>query len=407
MKILMATHYFASHQGGIEIVAGHLFRELSALQIVWAATDATPPPEATGAARVVCLRASNFVERQTGLPCPIPTLGTLRKLRDEVRRADVVLIHDCLYLTNIATYLFARSAGIPVILIQHIGLVSYSNRLLSGLMKLANALITRNMLRGAQQVVFISETTKLYFGRLSFRSIPAVIFNGVDTETFRPPDEVKTKESCRRQFGLPTDRPVVLFVGRFVEKKGLAVLQRMVAMAPGYSWVFAGWGPLDPRNWEAANVHVFSDLHGSSLAELYAASDLFVLPSTGEGFPLVIQEALACGLPVVCGSETAMADPALAPLIQGVDLQPGDEDRSARNFVAAVNNLLKSSAKLDYLQEVRRGFVQSHYSWKQAATRYLEIAARLVPETENAQSAMSDQSGPGKRAQVASRGAAL
>ena len=55
-------------------------------------------------------------------------------------------------------------------------------------------------------------------------------------------------------------------------------------------------------------MRVFSDLAGPGLAELYRASDVFVLPSQGEGFPLVVQEALACGLPVVCGDESTGAD---------------------------------------------------------------------------------------------------
>ena len=353
----------------------------------------------------MCLRASNFVERTIGVPFPIPTPGALWKLWQEVRGTDVVIIHDCLYLTNIATYLFARFAGIPVIVTQHIGLVSYSNPALRTLMKLANVFVTRNILKNAQQVVFISDTTRRYFDRVRFKSAPVVIFNGVDTEVYRPPYDSKTTEQRRCDFGLPADRPVILFVGRFVEKKGLAVFRRMVSIATRYTWAFAGWGPLDPRKWGAPNVHVFSDLHGASLAELYRASDIFVLPSTGEGFPLVVQEALACGLPVVCGSETATADPALSKLVQGVDLPPSEETRAAEDFVSAVENLLSSEMIADRVAE-RRRFVQSRYSWKRAAAQYLEIASLLVPENKRPQNALMDQSSSGQRAHLASRGAA-
>jgi glycosyltransferase involved in cell wall biosynthesis len=234
------------------------------------------------------------------------------------------------------------------------------------------------MLRSAQQVVFISETTKRYFGRLRFRTPPAVVFNGVDTDVFRPLRGTEKRADMRRALGLPPDPPVILFVGRFVEKKGLPVLKRLVKLGPACSWAFAGWGPLDPRKWKAANVYVFSDLRGAGLAELYRASDLFVLPSTGEGYPLVIQEAIASGLPVVCGLETATADPASAPFVHGVRLQPGDEARSAAAFMAIIEKLKSSGPAAEERSEEHRSFVLSRYSWRRAAERYLEIASRLI-----------------------------
>lgn len=391
MKILMATHYFASHQGGIEIVAGQLFHQLSELdqEIVWIATDATPPPQVSRTARVEGLRACNFVEQKIGLPFPIPTFASVMKVRHEVARADVVIVHDCLYLTNIAAYLFARCARVPVIVIQHIGHVPYSSRILSSLMKFANAVIARNMLRGAQQVVFISETTKRYFSQLRFRTPAALIFNGVDASVFRPLHRGEDNTALRQKFGLPLNRPVVLFVGRFVEKKGLSVMKRLVEAGSDYAWAFAGWGPLDPRAWNAANVHVFSDLHGPSLAELYQASDLLVLPSAGEGFPLVIQEALACALPVVCSSETANADPALAGIVSGVDLQPGDDEASARHFLVAIQGQMSASASPDH-REQRRNFAVRRYSWRTAAEHYLAIAANLTAGARSVEPALAE-----------------
>lgn len=390
MKILMTTHYFASHQGGIEIVAGQLFRELAASkqEIVWIAADVTPPPETAGTARVVGLRTFNFVERKIGLPFPIPTLPALRKIRDEVRRSDVVIVHDCLYLTNILAYGFARLNSVPVIIVQHIGLVPYSNRWLSGLMKLANRLVTRPMLRGAHQVVFISETIKRYFSGIPFRTPPAVVFNGVDPDVFRPLHSREKKVDLRREFGLPAEQPIILFVGRFVEKKGLPILKRMVEMTPRYTWAFAGWGPLDPGKWNAPNVYVFSGLRGSRVAELYRAADLLVLPSSGEGFPLVLQEALASGLAAVCGTETLGADPAMEALVRGVPIFAGDDDRTAREFLSCIDDFFASNAELQSKSEARRAFAVARYSWKHAAKRYLEIASRLAPESVSPSAAM-------------------
>ncbi|MFX8373784.1 glycosyltransferase, partial [Acinetobacter baumannii] len=90
--------------------------------------------------------------------------------------------------------------------------------------------------------------------------------------------------------------------------------------------------PIDPGAWGLPNVHVFSQLQGATLVPLYQASDAFLLPSIGEGLPLVMQEALACGLPVICGSETADADPAARAFIEGVAIDQADPDKTAAAF---------------------------------------------------------------------------
>lgn len=383
VKILMVTHYFGSHRGGIETVAERLFFEFAALQqeVVWVASDATPTPGAIENGRSLGIPVFNFVEKRLGVPFPVPTFTGMRRLHNEVRNADLVILHDCLYLTNIFAFLFAYLHSVPVTIVQHIGAGAYTRGLLSKLMKAGNATVTRPMLRRANQVVFISETTRDYFGGLRFRSTPAVIFNGVDTSVFRQLHLGEKKAGLRRALGLAPERPVILFVGRFVEWKGLPVLKRMVEMESSYSWVFAGWGPIDPTTWKSPNVYVFSELQGSALAELYRASDVFVLPSLREGFPVVIQEALASGIPVVCGSETATADSALKSFVTSVNLIDGDDEQSALACNAAISHIITSEASGRRAAAERRNFVLSRYSWRRAAERYLEIASTLVPES--------------------------
>ena len=315
---------------------------------------------------------------------PIPTIGALRKLFSQVHQADLVLLHDCLYLSNIAALLYARMAGVPVVLVQHTRVVPYRNRLLRAFVGLANRLIARCMLASAQQVVFISQNTARYFASVRFRRPPAVVFNGVDIELFRPLKEGEDRSEVRERLGLPKEGIVVLFVGRFVETKGLSTMKRLVEMIPEWTWAFAGWGPLDPGSWNAPNVRVFSNLRGGSLAPLYRVCDLLVLPSTGEGFPLVVQEALASGLPVVCSTDTLGADGAMQGFVRGVPVSVGNNERTAREFLKAIKELIASETEKSKSEE-RRAFAVSRYSWDAAVDRYLEIALRLVtPERSDA-----------------------
>jgi glycosyltransferase involved in cell wall biosynthesis len=379
MKILMMSHYFASHKGGIEIVAEELFRGLAAdaQEVVWMAGDATSPPASIGASRAVPLCVLNGVEQKIGLPFPIPGLNAVSQIKSAVSNADILILHDCLYLTNILAFLFARFRRVPTLIIQHTRYAPNSGLLVNAILKIATATVTKRMLTHAEQVVFISKTSRNCFRGLRFRNPPEIVFNGVDASLYRSLRPGEQKTTLRAQYRLPEQGPVILFVGRFVEKKGLPIMKRMVEHRPDWTWAFAGWGPLNPEGWNCANVRVFSDLRGPAMAALYRAADLLVLPSTGEGFPLVIQEALASGLPVVCSDETLEADPSMKAYVQGVPVYADNAERTTQEFLCAIQDLLDSQ-KVANKSEEHRAFAVSRYSWPHATKRYAEIASRLV-----------------------------
>lgn len=381
MKILMGSSYFSSHLGGVELVAGMLFKEFSVLghEIVWMAGDITPPPEAAGKSRTASLRIFNFVEDKTGIPFPVPSLKALKMIVREVRNADVLVLHDCLYLGNIFAFLAAKWTRIPTVIIQHVGFIPYRSVIPNLILRLGNAVVTRPMLSRASQVVFVGEVTRKYFDDVGFTSPPRVIFNGVDAETFCPLTQSETIQQLRREFGLPEDGVVILFVGRFVERKGITALMRMAEERPDWTWAFAGWGTFDPNQRNLSNIRVFSSLPTPSLARLYRCCSLFVLPSSGEGgFPLVAREALASGLPVVCGRESLDADPSMENFAAAAPVYPDDDERTAREFLSEIDRVLTSEAESGSKAEARRRFVVSRSSWRSVAEQHLELISHVV-----------------------------
>lgn len=103
--------------------------------------------------------------------------------------------------------------------------------------------------------------------------------------------------------------PVVLFVGRLINKKGVDILleafARVVQNVPS-QLLIAGDGPERTKLEEQAarlrvndRVHFVGFQQPKDLPRFYCAADLFVLPSRTEPWGVVVMEALASGLPVV------------------------------------------------------------------------------------------------------------
>jgi glycosyltransferase involved in cell wall biosynthesis len=378
MRITLVTHYFPAHRGGVERMAGQLAERLGAqgvARIDWHASDCDAPPAASPGVTVVPAASCNLVERAVGVPYPLWSPGALLRLTRAVRSASVVHLHDCLYLPVLAAFAAARfGRRRAVVVTQHIGHVPYRNPVLRAVHAAANRLFGAWVLGGADQVVFESETVRAYFAeRVRFRSPPLLIENGVDTGIFRPCSAAERRDR-RAQLGVPPGKPLLLFLGRFVEKKGLGVLRELTGQIPHAHWLFAGWGPMDPAAWGRANVSVRLRPGHEDLTALYQAADLLVLPSVGEGFPLSVQEAMACGTPALIGAETAAGCPAAHEVL----LREATGEGSTGLWRARVEALIASPATLEGMRARVADFAREQWSWERATARYGEVLRRAA-----------------------------
>jgi len=360
-RILTISHFYESHLGGLERVAGHLARamERQGAQVTWAASAQDAPPADLATMPLPCW---NPTEALTGLPMPIPGPRAIAALWRAVGQADALVIHDALYVTSIAAMAMARLRRRRVVLVQHIAAIPFASRVMRGVMRLANALVTAPMLALADARVFISATVRDALMGAPPRRSAHLLFNGVDRAVFRP---------CGPSSS-PAPSPNCLFVGRFVAKKGLSILHALACARPDLTILMAGAGPIDPAAWGLANVRVLGPQSAPQLAALYRGADVLLIPSVGEGYPLVIQEAMACGLPVVCGAPTHLADPDAAPWLQGVAVDLGDPAGTARRCGAAVDGIAMDkgarAAMADYAARA--------YSWDAMAAGVLRLVAR-------------------------------
>lgn len=116
--------------------------------------------------------------------------------------------------------------------------------------------------------------------------------HGVDVQLF----QYKDQPTVCMQLG-HLARPISLFVGRVSYEKNIDAFLEMDV--PGTK-VVCGVGPLEESLKERyPHVYWLGVLRRDELAQVYAAADVFVMPSRSETFGLVMLEAMACGTPVV------------------------------------------------------------------------------------------------------------
>jgi D-inositol-3-phosphate glycosyltransferase len=311
MRIALVTSYMPPHLGGIETIGQHLYDgyRASGHEVRWM-TSRVPsslPTREGGIQRTPCM---NVTEDWLGIPVPIWGPGALRELRELVRWSEVVHVLECLYLSSAAAVGAARLGGRPVVVSQNVGFIPYESAWVRGIEHLAYQTLGRAVLRGASHVVLATPAAEGWIREMYGGRIPdwaSCVPVGIDTGQMRPA-EPSERALARTSLGLSEDRPVVLFAGRLVEKKGLPLVLKAATLAPDLDFLVAGDGPLrGALRAPPANVRWLGTVDAGLMRKLYACADAALLPSRGEGLPLVVQEAMSCGLPVVISADEVYA----------------------------------------------------------------------------------------------------
>jgi glycosyltransferase involved in cell wall biosynthesis len=202
----------------------------------------------------------------------------------------------------------------------------------------------------------------------------------VDVEAFRERSALSPAEraAVRERLGVPVDTPLVLSLAKFNEREApWDLLRAFDRLRDREIWlVLAGDGP------ERADLEGTVEASGLSrvrfpgyipypeLPALYGASDLFVHPAREERWGVSVQEALACGLPVIASSRVGAGVDLIEPAGNGFLYEAGWEGELARR----VEDALALPRN-----EVRAASAAILSRWDYAATwrNLLEAAARL------------------------------
>lgn len=233
-------------------------------------------------------------------------------------------------------------------------------------------------LRRYEQVLAVSQPLVEHGRRLGIRPERLTyVPNGIDTQEFR---RTRSKAAARAALGMAQDRLVIGVVGRLSPEKGpdraLELAARLRGEVPNLQLHFVGDGPMWKELQQLAQVLSVSDVRfwgwQTGLQRFYEAMDVLLLPSRTEGFPNVVLEAMAMGVPVAAADVGGVSE-LLNDGHCGLILSPHEED-----WAAELGALLRDGSRREGLAERALQRVTARYSFERRMAAELAIYERVL-----------------------------
>ena len=316
--------------------------------------------------------AWNFFEK-LGVPFPIFSPRLFRISYELVKESDLVHIHDVFYVSSQVAALAAIIRKRPLFITQHVSIVDHPNKSAMLVQRLLYKTIGTYLFKKARGVIVYNVNVKTFLLALGVDETKILQnHNGVDTDFFTPASDPE-KLQLKLKYGLPPAKPVILFVGRLVPKKGYDLVYNV--KSEEYITLIVGEGRVSGWMVEGENMRFFGSANRAELLDLYRLSDIFVFPAVGEIFTLVMQEAMACGLPIVTTSDKGYSDYKLRRELIGFT------DRNVRAIQQKIRSILSNNELRLKMSRYSRQFATEEFNWDSNYAN--EITVYNLPETSS------------------------
>jgi glycosyltransferase involved in cell wall biosynthesis len=223
--------------------------------------------------------------------------------------------------------------------------------------------------------------------RLFARSPIEVVPNGLETDVFVPMD----REQARLQLGLPAQECLILFGADYgaEQRKGFHKLQEALdhcmenpafarQIQEGRIQLISFGQPADGAAGSMSHVRNMGRINDdATMARLYAAANLFVLPSIEDNLPNTVMEAMSCGTAVVAFGVGGVPD-MVEEGVTGCLAPPAD----AKKLAELLAGLVTDPDRLEAMGKAGRRRVEAEFSLARQAGRHLEVYSKLVRRSE-------------------------
>jgi glycosyltransferase involved in cell wall biosynthesis len=206
----------------------------------------------------------------------------------------------------------------------------------------------------------------------------AVVHNGVDNEDFSP----SKKEAGRSRYPdlADIDAPKILYLSRLVARKGINNLRLAIPKVlekVDAHFIFAGSGKEPKLGAEKKDCTFLGYVPQDAPPYLYAMSDVFVLPSLYENFPISILEAMSSECAVVATSVCGIPE-MIDNGRNGLLIRSNDDDAIANALV----RLIEDGTLRSNIGKAARRTVKERFSWNDATLKTIKHYSRIVDSNQ-------------------------
>lgn len=235
-------------------------------------------------------------------------------------RYDAVLVYGWGDVSAWLALLAARSRNMPCLITGDSNYIYDRDN--AWLKTCVKQVVLRTLFRNIRAFLVTGPFNRMFYehygvsnGKFFFAPLP------VDNEYFMQRAELARphRSELRASYGIPADVVLLLFAGKLIPRKRpldiLVALKNLQPVFPNLGAAWVGDGELRPQleaeiaKHRVKRAFLLGFKNQSELPDLYAMSDIFVLPSTYDPMPLVTNEAMASGLPVIVSNRTGVWGP--------------------------------------------------------------------------------------------------
>lgn len=291
------------------------------------------------------------------------------------KNQDLIVVTNYGYLTELIALLYIKLKKIPYCIEIDGGIIRNDSRIL----KLLKKFLMKNA-KGYISPSNSSDEFLIYYGAKN-NKIYRYPFTSIKKDDLLPKlIMINEKIKIRNKLKIKGEK-IVLTIGQFINRKGFDILLKSCTkLSKKYGIYIIGGEPTQEyielkKKLNLDNVHFVGFKSKDELKEYYMAVDLFVLPTREDVWGLVINEAMAYGLPVITTGRCVSGLELVKDYENGFIIPVNDEEQLAEkiNMILSNDSLCKSMSEKS-LEKIRE------YTIEKMAERHMEIFEKILIE---------------------------